>query len=174
MSYKEAERVNLQVAFSGLLEDIGKGVIKYSRIKKKVIRNRVNYPIYSLVKRGFDVLMRYKRVKVENFNKHLKINKTNRIVGFTPDFVGASRSHIVKSRNFVKDFISDNFEYICNNTTESCKNDLITSVSEPRVVYSAGYDTCTSHLREYFKDNTTDSLISREYIISVLEKSNFK
>lgn len=174
MSYKEAEKVNFSLAIKNLLRDIGRGTFRKGLINEVVIRNRVNYPIYSLIRRGYDIIMRYKRVKVEDFYKHLNINKTNRIVGFTPDFVGASRSTVVRARNYIKEFLSDNFEYITTNTSESCKNDLITSICSPRVVYSAGYDTCAAHLREYFKDNTTETFLNRNDVLRIVALSNFK
>jgi len=174
MSFKEANSTNFNLALRELLRDIGRGTFRKGLSNNIKIRNRKNYPIYSLVRRGYDIVMRYRRVKVEEFYKHLNINVTNRIVGFTPDFVGASRSQIVKARNYVKEFISDNLDFICNETSESCKNDLISSINSPRVVYSAGYDTCTSHLREYFKDNTTEKSLNRDDIIAIIAKSNFK
>lgn len=127
-----------------------------------------------MIKSGFDVIMRYKRVDLEGFNKHFGLNKTNRIVGYTPDFVGASRSHIVRAKNYIRDFIAENFDFICKNNSSTCVNDLISSINSPRVVYSAGYDTCTSHLKEYFKDNTTESFLNRDKVLEIVAKSNYK
>jgi len=118
--------------------------------------------------------MRFKRVKMKEFTKHFNINKTNRVVGFTPDFVGSSKSKTVKAKNFLLEFISCNFNTISDSVSDSCKNDLYDSINSPRIVYSAGFDTCTSHLKEYFKDNTTEKFISRDYIIKIISYSNFK
>jgi hypothetical protein len=174
MSFKQANRANLNLAFFNLLRDIGRGTFRKGLRNDIKIRKRVYYPIYSLIRRGQDVLMRYRRVKVDEFYKHFNINKTNRVVGFTPDFVGASRSTVVKARNFVTEFISENFDYINESVSSSCSSDLITSINQPRVVYSAGYDTCAAHLKEYFKDNTTEDTLKRDDIIEIISHSNFK
>jgi hypothetical protein len=174
MSFKQANRVNLNLAFFNLLRDIGRGTFRKGLRNDIKIRKRVNYPIYSLIKRGQDILMRYKRVRVSDFHAHFNINKTNRIVGFTPDFVGASRSKVVKAKNFVSDFIAEHFEDIHKSVSKSCSSDLIQSINQPRVVYSAGYDTCAAHLKEYFKDNTTEETLSRDDIIKIISFSNFK
>jgi hypothetical protein len=174
MSFRNANKTNVNDAFYKLLRDIGRGTFRRGLDNEIKIRKRVNYPVYSLIKRGQDILMRYTRVKVSGFYKHFNINKTNRVVGYTPDFVGASRSNVVKARNFVSEFISDNFDTILNSVSSSCARQLVQSINQPRVVYSAGYDTSGAHLKEYFKDNTTEEYISREDIINILSYSNFK
>jgi len=65
--------------------------------------------------------MRFKRVKMKEFTKHFNINKTNRVVGFTPDFVGSSKSKTVKAKNFLLEFISCNFNTISDSVSDSCK-----------------------------------------------------
>jgi len=138
------------------------------------IRNRKKYPIYSLIRKGCDITMRYKRVDIKNFYKHFNINKTNRVVGYTPDFVGGSRSNIVTSKNYITEFISSSYNELKSNLSSSCLRDLVSSINSPRVVYSGGNDTCTSHLKEYFKDNTTEDYLNRSTLIDILSKSKFK
>jgi hypothetical protein len=58
--------------------------------------------------------------------------------------------------------------------SKDCFKQLISSINEPRVVYSAGYDTCAAHLKEYFKDNTTEEFLNRDKLLSIVKKSNFK
>jgi hypothetical protein len=164
----------LKLAFRDLLRDIGRGTFKQFKGNNVKLRSRKYYPIYSLVRKGTDVIMRYKRVLVTDFYKHFNINRTNRIVGYTPDFVGASRSQIVKAKNYINEFISDEFYNIKSEVTKACFKQLIASINEPRVVYSAGYDTCTAHLKEYFKDNTTEEFLNRDKLLSIIKKSNFK
>lgn len=164
----------MKLAFRDLLRDIGRGTFKQFKGNNVKLRSRKYYPIYSLVRKGTDVIMRYKRVLVTDFYKHFNINSTNRIVGYTPDFVGASRSQIVKAKNYINEFISDEFNNIKSEVTKACFKQLIASINEPRVVYSAGYDTCTAHLKEYFKDNTTEEFLNRDKLLSIIKKSNFK
>jgi hypothetical protein len=95
-------------------------------------------------------------------------------VGFTPDFVGATRSTPVKAKNFIREFIGDNFYDITSKVSKSCSDDLIASINSPRAVYSAGYDSCFAHLREYFKDNTTEDVLTRDEIIRIADLSKFK
>merc|ERR1711957_262381 len=93
------------------------------------IKGRSNFKIYSLIKTNSQILMRFKRIKINEFNKHFNINKTNRVVGFTPDFVGSSKSKTVKAKNFLLEFISCNFNTISDSVSDSCKNDLYDSIN---------------------------------------------
>lgn len=174
LSNSKSEKSMLLDGFTNLLRDIGRGTFRQGLRNDIKVRGRTYYPIYSLISTNFSILLRYKRVKIAELYKHFNINKTNRIVGFTPDFVGASRSTYVKSRNYITEFISDNFSNIVSKVSRSCKRDLVDSINNPRVVYSAGYDTCSAHLREYFKDNTTEESLNRDKIIEILKFSNFK
>lgn len=174
INFKTSEKITLQTRFTELLRDIGRGTFRKGLTNEIKIRTRKFYPIYSLIQHNMNILMRFKRVEVDQFHKHFNINKTNRIVGFTPDFVGASRSTVVRGKNFIAEFISSNYSKITSSVSKSCKTDLIDSINNPRVVYSAGYDTCGAHLKEYFKDNTTEDTINRDEIIRILSLSNFK
>lgn len=115
-----------------------------------------------------------KRVQYTEFKKHYGINKTNKCIGYTPDYIGPSPSKIVDKKNYVIDFLKNKFTDLKELLSSSCYNDLIRSINEERVVYSAGFTTCGKHLKEYFKDNTTEDLWSVHKIIDILDKSKFK
>lgn len=164
----------MEEEFTELLRNIGRGTFRKGLQNNIKLRTRSFYPVYSLVSKGLEILMRYKRVRIQDLYKHFNINKTNRVVGHTPDFVGASRSKVVKAKNYITEFISNNFDEILNSVSKDCSDDLIASINQPRVVYSGGYDTCGAHLKEYLKDNTTEETLSRDEIIRILKLSNFK
>jgi hypothetical protein len=116
----------------------------------------------------------FKIVKFGKFREHYNINNTNRCVGFTPDHVGPSISKIVDKRNYFIDFMRANFDLVKQTVDKSCFIDLISSINEERVVYSAGFTTAGQHLKEYFKDNTTEDEWSVEAIFDVLDKNKFE
>lgn len=173
-SYKTRDKVNFSTSVNKILRDIGKGTYRSRFSSELKVRFRKSFPAYRLVRQGLCVFMKYRRYSFDNFNKHFGINKTNRVIGFTPDFVGATRANVVRAKNYIIEFVNDNIDEIKKVISSSCYNDLLRSVWSPRVVYSAGYDTVYDHLKEYLKDNVTEDIISRENILEVLSYSNYK
>jgi len=140
----------------------------------KLTRVVKSFPIFRLVSYDNIVVKLYKRVKVSDFMKFFGINKTNRIVGWLPEYLGPTPSKPVSIKNFISEFLSSELSNIKKVVTPSCYNELFSSCSTQRVVYSRGYDTANSHLREYLKDNTTSEEFTPNTIIDILSYSNFK
>lgn len=174
MSFKEQNKTNLRIGFYDLLRDIGRGTFRRNLFDLSKIRGRKSYPVYKLLRYGNKILLKYKRMLVEDMPDYFNMKKTNRVVGFLPDFAGATRSSIVNSKNYITEFISDRFNEIESVVSSSCFEDLMSSIENPRAVYSAGYDTIGSHLREYLKDNVTETYLDRDEILKILEYSKFK
>lgn len=164
--------------FASVKEETLKNLNGYWKNSRKWLSARQrkikSYQIFKLQQINGTFYNLHKRVKFTKFREHYGINKTNRCIGFTPDHVGPSISKIVDKRNYFIDFLKSNKEELKNSLSNSCYSDLLSSLLEERVVYSAGFTTCGQHLKEYFKDNQTDEIWTVENIISVLELSNFK
>lgn len=96
------------------------------------------------------------------------------MVGWTPDYVGSIKSKVVSAPNYISHLIKKNHSEITNSLDESFILQLNKSLIENRVVYSAGFDTVHDHLKEYFKDNTTETEWTIENILEVLSYSDFK
>jgi len=144
------------------------------KLERPKWRRVKSYPCYKLFKNGNKIVKMFKRCKLSEFKTELGINKTNRVIGWTPDYVGASKSKSVKAKNYFYEFINNNFDEIDKVTSDSFTIDLFKSISDHRVVYSAGYDTSWAHLKEIFKDNQTTPEFNRDGIIDILSKSDFK
>lgn len=143
--------------------------------KEKLIHPRTrrvkSYGIYKLFLGNDTIVKLYKRVKLKVFKEYLGINKTNRIIGWTPDYVGASKSRKVKKRNYIYELIKHNLHMIKERCDVSFINDMYKSLIDHRVVYSPGYDTTFDHLKEYFKDNTSN--ISVDDIFNILDHQKY-
>lgn len=95
-----------------------------------------------------------KSCRLSEFKKHLGINVTNRVIGFTPDFVGSRPSKIVRCHNFFTQHFVEKFSELNSGMfSDEFTTAMKDSMSESRIVYSGGYDTCDDHLRYIFKDN---------------------
>jgi hypothetical protein len=118
------------------------------------------------------LLTKFKYTNIDGFKKHFGINKTNRIVGYTPDYVGTTPSKIVLNDNVFTKFIINEKELIKNECSKEFYNDLIKSASDTRIVYSTGYTSVHSHLKEFLKDDTSD--IKAESILQFLRNTDNK
>jgi len=98
-----------------------------------------------------------KSCRLSEFKQYFGINKTNRVVGITPDYVGSRPSKIVRCRNFFTDHFLKRHNYLLSdNFSDVFKQDIRSSISESRIVLSGGYDSCDEHLKAIFKDNRED------------------
>jgi hypothetical protein len=150
--------------------------IERGRMDKKFLtqpksRRVKSYPIFKLVTfKGFLIKL-FKRVTLKDFKKHYNIDKTNRVVGWTPDYLGATRSKYIHKPNLLK---LDVFESV--HKTDKFSKDYIKDVSKSiidhRVVYSAGFDTVHDHISTMMGNNTTS--ISVAEIFDILSYSDFK
>lgn len=145
--------------------------------KKKIdpprTRRVKSYPIYKFIQHQGKLVKLFKRATLKEFKAHFNINKTNRIVGWTPDYLGSIKSKHVKSFNYFSSILKEVFNDVKPKLSETFIKDLYNSSVTHRAVYSAGYDTVHDHLKEYFKDNTTDGEWSCENIIKILAYNNF-
>lgn len=132
-----------------------------------------SYVIHKLLQDKGKFYCLHKRVKYSKFREHYGISKTNRCVGFTPDYVGQSVSKIVSAKNYFIEFIVNNFDKIKSSVSASCFIDMLNSANEERVVFSQGFTTCADHLKQYFKDNSTDDEWTVESIMNVLNYNKF-
>lgn len=139
------------------------------------IRRKIgSFMLYKTYMRRGKIYSLHKRVKFTEFKNYLGIKNTNRIIGYTPDYIGPTVSKVVNARNFVTEFLSDQFFVLKDRLSIYCFEDLIKSANEERVVFTAGYTSSISHLKEYLKDNTTEHIWTVTKILKVLECSNFK
>jgi hypothetical protein len=69
-----------------------------------------SYNIYKLFMTGDSILKLNRRVKLSEFKTHYGINETNKVVGWTPDYLGSSKSRIVKKTNFISKLTKDCLE----------------------------------------------------------------
>lgn len=113
----------------------------------------------------------YKRVKLSEFKEFYNIKKTNSVVGWTPDYVGPTKGKKVKTRNWISLFTLENIKNIRRKCSQEFINSLYKTCMDERVVFSPGYDTCSQHLQECFRDNTTNITVER--IFKILSKSKF-
>lgn len=135
-------------------------------VSKKIKR----YPIYKFVEHNGKLLTKFKYTDLKGFKKHFGINKTNRVIGYTPDYVGSTPSKMVLNDNIFSKFILEKYNELKKSCSNSFINDLLKSLSDTRIVYSTGYTSVHSHLKEFLKDDTSD--IKAEEIIKFLKNTN--
>jgi hypothetical protein len=147
---------------------------KTQLIKQPKAKKIKKYPMFKLTNHSGSLISTFKYGKREDWMDHYGINKTNKIVGFLPDYIGFQDSRIIQNDNLLTKFCIDNFSEIKNRTSKTFFDELKKSSIDTRIVYSGGYDTCHSHLREFFKDNNSEDVNTTDSIINILEESNFK
>jgi len=174
ISRKTSNKIGFEASFNQLLSDLKKGMYR-SKIDENVLLKRYkNFNVFKLVQSKLDILQLFKKVDLEGYKTHYQIDKTNRIIGFMPDYIGTVPSRVVRAKNYIAEFIADNLNDIKDVVSSSCYDELIDSINSPRVVYSGGFETCGAHLREYFKNNTTEEIYDRDTILRIVGLSNFK
>lgn len=123
-------------------------------IKGKIHRKIKKIRVYRLNNFGGRIVKELKVIAAENFSKHFNINKTNRVVGYTPNYVGFRPGYPVNFNNIIVKIINENYTSIRENFPRiflSLKNSLINF----REVFSGSYDTNSGHLLEFLKDDST-------------------
>jgi len=128
--------------------------------------------VYRIYNKDMKTYKQFKRVKINEFRRYLGINKTNRIVGFTPDYTGFQPGRPIIFKNIYNEFVKDHLPTIYNNYSEDFKNQITSSLCDYRQVWSGSYDTSCNHLKVMLSDDTTT--ISVTEIVDILSKSNFK
>lgn len=142
---------------------------KNHKVLNKVQRKVKSVCIYDLRKIGGRVVKLFKRVrKIQHFKQYCGINKTNRITGFTPFYIGFRRSRPVNFNNIYNDFFFENFTEIKNRFPNIYK-DLIKSASDFREVYSGSPDSNFNHLKRFLQDDVKQELSLEEKIGIVLK-----
>lgn len=119
--------------------------------------------MYRLIKRGSTILKQFKFGSRADWCKHYKIKKTSRIVGITPDYVGFQSSKPLSFNNYFltyyRDVISKN--KVC--LSDEFIGEIDKSITDTRIVYSGGYDTCHDHLSSSLDDDKPNQLDPRDY-----------
>lgn len=122
------------------------------RVTSKKIKR---YPIHKTVLNKNKIFQKFKYTNLEGFKSHFGINKTNRIVGYTPDYIGINPSNVIYNNNSFLKFVYNKFDIIEKDFSNTFLKQLKSSSSDTRINYSRGYNTVHSHLKEFLKDNTT-------------------
>lgn len=152
------------------ITNLNNGLVNKSIIKKPVRKVNRHLHIFDLINKNSNINFYYKRVGVKKFKQFFGINKDNRIIGFTPDYIGNRPSKIVTNDNiFTKFIINSNLLYDKSDKyPKTFIKQLTQSCSETRIVYSGGYDSCADHLKSFLKDNTT-KISSKEIVNTIKE-----
>lgn len=139
------------------------------RIQRKVKR----LVIYKLESSKGQVVKYSKSVRMRQFREYYGLinNKTAKIVGFTPNYIGVKPSKPIISRNYIKDYFSKNWDKI-SVTYPTAFNFINKSLNKERIVFDAGFDTATEHLKENFSESTFK--YTRDEVLNILEKSSYK
>lgn len=156
------------------LQKLNYGMWTNTKWIKELNRNIKSFVISKFVYTNNKVLSMTKRVNFKNFKKFYGINKTSRIVGYTPDYIGSSVSKVVDAHNHITDFISYRYRALKHKLSKDCLIQLRDSLLDERVVISAGFDSSSPHLKEFLKDNSTESTYTVKSIFKILALSNFK
>lgn len=162
----------LNLHYGTLTRKLSKGKGR-NRISFAKYSERKSYVIYELVKYKRSIFKIINRVILKDFKSHYNINKDNRIVGWTPDYVGYSKSRGIVSYNYLLNKIRKNINEIRKNISSDSFEKLKQSVNSERFVFGPGFDTCSHHLKEIFKDDN-EKCIKIEEIVKILEFSDFK
>lgn len=125
-----------------------------SEIKAKIERKIKRFRIYRLNKVGGRIVKQLKVTDLSGFKNYFNINKTNRVVGFTPNYVGFRPSYPVNFNNVIVKIINKNLSSIKFNFPKVYKS-LIESLVNFREVYSGSFDSNSGHIIEFMKDDTT-------------------
>jgi hypothetical protein len=156
-----------------MLIDLNKATFWKDKKLDSIQQRKVkSYNIYKTQMTGDTVLKLNRRVKLKEYKDHFCINETNKVVGWTPDYVGASKSKLITCHNYISQLTKECLDEIYKVCSGEFVKDMFNSLKQQRIVYSPGYDTSNDHLREYFKDNVTN--FSVEEIFEVLDLSKFK
>lgn len=125
-------------------------------ITTKIHRKIKNINIYKLDYINGSLKKVFRRTDIEGFKKFFRLsnNKLNKIVGFTPDYVGIIPSKPVNFNNIFIKFMNSNFGEFRHKLPELA-SEYIKSINSFREVFTGSYDSNSLHLREFMKDNTT-------------------
>lgn len=155
LKLKDGKQAKIGDEATKLLFKINKGsYFKAARERVVMSRSVRKIWIHRFRRENNSFVHETKSCRLGEFEKHLGINKTNRVIGFTPDFVGSRPSRVVKTHNFFTQHFIENFSELNSGMfSPEFTSAMKSSISESRIVYSGGYDTCDDHLRYIFKDN---------------------
>lgn len=140
------------------------------KIRSKIQRKIKKLRIYRLIKEGGRIVKQLFVTNINGFERFYKINKTNRVVGYTPNYVGFRPGYPVNFNNVIIKIIYEKLSLIKCKFPNIFKN-LEESLSNFREVYSGSYDTNSGHLIEFTKDDTTK--FSAEQIINDCNNSSW-
>lgn len=127
--------------------------------------------IFRLVKERGVIVKQFSRRGIKYYKKFFNIKKTNRVVGFTPFYIGFRKSSPVTFKNYYHYSIFNNFLKIKQKFPNVYKS-IVKSASNFREVYSGSPDSNTQHLKQFFSPNSPQKFSIFEKMEIVL-KSNF-
>lgn len=142
----------------------------FDELKIQIQRKIKKIRIFRLIKKGGRLMKQICVTNIKGFKDFYGINKTNRVVGFTPSYVGFRPARPVNFNNIIVKVINNNFDVI-KNKFPGVFNSLIESLINFREVFSGSYDSNSGHLRDFFKDDETR--FSAEEIIKEVKGSSW-
>jgi hypothetical protein len=157
-----------------VLNDLNQPRFKSSKYINEQIQKKVKgVMLYKLISKDNNVFKQCKRTGIKQFKEFYCLNNNNdaKIVGFTPNYIGVKPSLPIKATNYVKHYIFNEWDSI-RTKYPFIYQKINENLSKPRIVFEAGYDTATEHLRENFSPSTLK--LTRENVLDILQKSDFK
>jgi hypothetical protein len=108
------------------------------------------FPIFKLSNYKSDIYMFWKFVTLKTFKQYTGLNDQNKIVGFTPQYIGFRPSQPIPKNTFIVKSILDHRELILN-SSPLISDSFSKSSQEFRTVYTGGFDSNLGHLKNFFK-----------------------
>lgn len=136
---------------------------KFSENKNRRLKK---FCVYKLIREDGLVKKRYLNVNVTGFKKRFEIGKYNKVVGFTPDYVGFRPSKPVFCHNYIKEAIL--IDYHSNKQDNELYNEILNCLTEPKDVWNGSYDSNSGHLLEFLRDKVDiDGGLTTEDILRI-------
>jgi hypothetical protein len=136
---------------------------KTSNIDIKISRKIKRINLFELRYFKGSIKKFFSKVNLTGFKNFFNINKTNRVVGFTPDYVGIIPSRPVNFDNIYISFIKDNLNEI-KNKTPILYESIIKSLVNFREVFSGSYDSNSGHLKNFLADDDNNTMKAIEIL----------
>lgn len=139
---------------------------KFSEHKSKRLKN---FCVYKLVREDGYVKKKILNTNVRGFKERFGMGKENKIVGFTPDYIGFRPSKPVYFKNFIKETALQDFSENRNNDSE-LYNTVLNGLTEQKDTWGGSYDSNSGHLREFLRDKgIMDGGLQAEDIFKICE-----
>lgn len=137
--------------------------IKEEKVLRVLTRKIGRYPMHRLIRRGHCILKQFRWGSRKEWCEHYKIKKTSRIVGVTPDYVGFQPSKPLVFNNYFIAFYNSVLSKDVSFMSDEFVNEIYSSITDSRIVYTGGYDTCHDHLSSSLDDDNPIQMNPRDY-----------